>query len=314
MNKFDRIISILIQLQSRKIVRAQDIAERFEISLRTVYRDIRTLEKAGIPIISEAGVGYSIMPGYHLPPVMFSEDEATAMVTAEKLVEKMADRSTVDQFRSAMFKIKSVLRSDEKETVENLNDHIEVYRQPWSNEPATFSGMPAILKAIREKKVINILYRAGYNDQQTRRELEPIGIYFSSENWYLIAYCKLRKAYRNFRLDRIQDLRLTDNQFNTQHPLLKEYLESLAEEQQLQKAVVSFNKEVTQYANPQKFMFGFTHEKEVGDKVEMSFLTPSLNNMARWLLMYTNSITIESPQELKNEIQKLTIQAFNHYN
>ena len=89
MNRLDRISAILIQLQSRRVVKAADIADRFNISLRTVYRDIRSLEEAGIPLIGEAGVGYSLADGYRLPPVMFTREEATAFLTAEKFIEKL---------------------------------------------------------------------------------------------------------------------------------------------------------------------------------------------------------------------------------
>src|SRR6476660_10142584 len=105
MNRIDRVTAILIQLQSKKIVKAQDIAERFNISLRTVYRDIKTLEESGVPVIGEAGIGYSIMDGYRLPPVMFTKEEATAFLTAEKLIEKLTDPSSDENYKSAMFKI-----------------------------------------------------------------------------------------------------------------------------------------------------------------------------------------------------------------
>src|SRR5664279_5689637 len=94
MNRIDRVTAILIQLQSKRVVKAQEIADRFNISLRTVYRDVKTLDEAGLPVIGEAGVGYSIMEGYRLPPVMFTREEATAFLTAEKLVEKLTDVST----------------------------------------------------------------------------------------------------------------------------------------------------------------------------------------------------------------------------
>src|ERR1700760_313971 len=128
MNRIDRISAILIQLQSRRVVKAGDIAERFNISLRTVYRDIKTLEEAGIPLIGEAGVGYSIMDGYRLPPVMFTRDEAAAFLTAEKLMEQLTDPLSEEHYKSAMYKIRSVLRVSEKDFLENIDGHIEVFK------------------------------------------------------------------------------------------------------------------------------------------------------------------------------------------
>src|ERR1700754_194967 len=128
MNRIDRISAILIQLQSRRVVKASDIADRFGISLRTVYRDVKTLEEAGIPLIGEAGVGYSIMDGYRLPPVMFTRDEAAAFLTAEKLMEKLTDPLSDENYKSAMYKIRAVLKSADKDFLENMDGHIEVFR------------------------------------------------------------------------------------------------------------------------------------------------------------------------------------------
>ena len=121
MNRIDRISAILIQLQSRRVVKASDIAERFNLSLRTIYRDIKALEEAGIPLIGEAGIGYSIMEGYRLPPVMFTREEAVAFLTAEKLMEKLTDPLSDENYKSAMYKIRSVLRLAEKDFLENID-------------------------------------------------------------------------------------------------------------------------------------------------------------------------------------------------
>ena len=102
MNRIDRLTAILIHLQTKRVVKAEEIAERFEMSLRTVYRDVKALMEAGVPIGSEAGKGYFIVDGYHLPPVMFTQDEASAMLLAGKLVEKMTDKSIKEAFESAL--------------------------------------------------------------------------------------------------------------------------------------------------------------------------------------------------------------------
>ena len=127
MNRIDRISAILIHLQTKKYVTAGEIAQRFGTSKRTIYRDLKTLEVAGIPIGAEAGKGYFIVEGYHLPPVMFSKEEASSLLTAEKIVEKIADISVNQQFKSAMFKIKAVLPDREKQFLDRLKDNVEVF-------------------------------------------------------------------------------------------------------------------------------------------------------------------------------------------
>ena len=97
-----RLASILTHMQSKRIITATDIAEKHGISIRTVYRDIRALEATGIPIITEEGKGYSIIEGYSLPPVMFTEDEANAIITAEKIISKNSDKSLVEQYQKAI--------------------------------------------------------------------------------------------------------------------------------------------------------------------------------------------------------------------
>lgn len=114
MNRINRVTSILIQLQSKKIIPAKEIAQRFNISLRTVYRDIRTLEEAGIPIGSEAGKGYFLVEGFLLPPVMFTAAEVGALITAGKFLNCHGDESFIKDFDSAMYKIKSILKHGEK--------------------------------------------------------------------------------------------------------------------------------------------------------------------------------------------------------
>src|ERR1700712_3956187 len=153
MTRIDRISAILIQLQSRRVVKASDIAERFGISLRTVYRDVKTLEEAGIPIIGEAGVGYSIMDGYRLPPVMFTREEATAFLTAEKFVEKLTDSTTMKHHQSAMYKVRAILKTAEKDALEDLDGSIEVLKS-HSQKRATGNTdhIQAILDSIVQKK------------------------------------------------------------------------------------------------------------------------------------------------------------------
>ena len=160
MNRLDRLTAILLQLQSKRVVRAQEIADHFGISLRTVYRDVRSLETAGVPIVGEAGVGYCLVEGYRLPPVQFTPEEAAAFITAEKLVEGFTDAGLRRQFKSAMFKIKSVLRMREKDALETLEESVDVRPKAGKSAQNTPNGFLAtILQGISDQELLSLQYQ-----------------------------------------------------------------------------------------------------------------------------------------------------------
>lgn len=305
MNRIDRVTAILIQLQSAKVVKAQDIADRFGISLRTVYRDIRTLEEAGIPLMGEAGVGYSIMEGYRLPPVMFTMQEATAFLTAEKLIEKITDTSTVENYKSAMYKVRAVLKSSEKELLETADQHIQVVRRQTLSVISD-NLIQTILKSIAEKRILRMQYLAKYSEENTIRMIEPIGISFMSNRWHLIAYCQLRQDYRDFRIDRINTVELTDQKYHHEHPTLQQYLEKIAAEQHLFKVIVRVEKEAAKHIEEPRLYYGYVSEVVTEqEEREMTFLVPSLEGFARWYMEFADSAVIVSPPELKDRVKEL---------
>src|SRR6202000_756577 len=168
MNRIDRISAILIQLQSRRVVKAADIAERFNISLRTVHRDVKTLEEAGIPFIGEAGVGYSIMDGYRLPPVMFTREGATAFFTAAKLFEKLTDASTMANHKSAMYKIRAILKTTEKDLLEDMDGNIEVFKRVDNSVLMGNDYIQVILNSIVQKAILLMEYFAHHSQEHTK--------------------------------------------------------------------------------------------------------------------------------------------------
>ncbi len=307
MNRIDRIAAILIQLQSRRIVKAQDIADRFAISLRTVYRDVNTLHEAGVPVIGEPGTGYSLGHGYRLPPVMFTMEEATAFLTAEKLIEKLSDKKTFAHYQSALFKIKATLRSADKDYIQNIEEHILVMDNPWL--PPTKQGdsyTQLLLNSIIAQKVVELNYAAINTDKPTLRQVEPVGIFFMTGQWYLIAYCLLRKDYRNFRIDRIRQLQNTTIAFQQKHPSLKAYLNSVVKkESELQKVVMQVKKDGVKYLGNQKYYSGYVSEVDLGDKVEMTFLTAHPEGFVRWYLMIGDVAEILSPQSIKTKAKEM---------
>ena len=305
MNRIDRVTAILIQLQSKKIVKAQEIASRFSISLRTVYRDIKTLEEAGVPIAGEAGVGYSIMEGYRLPPVMFTKEEAIAFLTAEKMVEKLTDTSSSRHYREAMYKIKAVLRYTEKEMLEDMESYIEVVENPYLPVKENNSiHLQTILKSIATKEILDIGYFANHTQQYSNREVEPVGIFYQGNYWYMIAYCRLRKDYRNFRTDRISYINLSDRHFEKQHPSLKSFLTKISKEKEMFTIVIRVDKPVLHYFGDQKYYNGFVSQKEVDGKMEMTFVTASLMGFAKFYLLFGEYADIIIPPGLKELVKK----------
>lgn len=306
MNRFDRITAILIQLQSKKVVKAQDLADRFGTSLRTIYRDIRTLEEAGVPLYGEAGIGYSIVDGYRLPPVMFTQEEAMAFLTAEKLMEKFTDTSLNNNFSSAMFKVKAVLRGTEKDMVENLEEQIVVIDRPRDNIPPG-NILDILLKAISEKKAIKIIYRA-FGSDNSERLVEPIGIFYENTNWYTIAYCHLRGEYRQFRIDRFIEIKLTDQQ-QLERTSLKEFQElkeKMNSGHTLQKVVLRVEKSIAIYLQEHRHYHGFVSETDLGDYLEMTFLTQWLESgFARWFIMFADQAEIIEPEILKASVETI---------
>ncbi len=312
MNRIDRLTAILIHLQSKKIVKADEIAKRFEISLRTVYRDVKALMEAGVPIGSEAGTGYFIVDGYHLPPVMFNQEEASAMLVAGKLVEKMTDQSVKKAFESALLKIKSVLNDSEKDYMEMLQASVEVGRIPMpESEKFPNNFLTDIQKALVNKEVLEIEYHST-QEALTQREIEPIGIQYYSGAWHVIGWCRLRRGYRDFRADRIKTLSSGGKKFDGRNLIsLQEYLHSLMlSHENLQKAVVIFDKSI--YKN-KRYIYGFVSEEDLGDRVRMTFLVDNFNLLARWLLSFGKAVTVEQPDKLIQTMVEMVEELHEQY-
>lgn len=300
-------------MQSKKVVSSIELAKRFDISVRTVYRDIRALEEAGVPIGTEPGKGYYIMEGYRLPPVMFTRSEANALILAEKLIEKFSDDSVSEEFKSAVYKIKSVLRTDEKEGIENLETKISVYVPP-REEPANTEFLPKIKDALASQRVLRMEYYSNYNEERTKREVEPIGLIFYASAWHLIAYCRLRNGYRDFRTSRIHSLQILDEVCNTKRSItLEQYVDNMMFEGELTKASIRVKRDVVRYMTEQKYYQGFIEERDLGEWIEMDFLVHSFELFGRWLLMYGDAVEVLNPPEMLKTIENLAREIAGHY-
>lgn len=303
--RFDRIVAILIQLQSKRVIRAQELAERFEVSLRTIYRDIRSLEASGVPIASEAGVGYSIMEGYRLPPVMFTREEAGSFVAAEKLMQKFTDKSLGAYHESAMYKVKSVLRGREKDWISALESQVRIdSAQVLFNEDIP-DALEILFECIAEKKQVFLKYHSLEAEKPSERYVEPVGLFHENNFWYVLGYCHFRKDYRQFRTDRMLKIKRTNTVYTLEHGSLDEH-RTKTEDLQKIKIRILVDKQIARYIGSTRNQYGFVSEEQKKDGVEMTFMTRHIENgFSRWYLMFGDYAKILEPESLKKRVGEL---------
>ncbi|WP_293299267.1 WYL domain-containing protein [Pedobacter sp. UBA4863] len=225
MNRIDRLFGILILLQSKKHVSAESIANRFEISIRTVYRDVKALAEQGVPLSFEPNKGYFIVQGYFLPPVSFNTDEASALLMMERFLEGFADKSIKQHYQSALDKVKNILKSNQKEVLENLNANIRLQLPKRLHSDVEYLSL--LQNAIAAKHIIAIRYK-NYKAEISERRLEPIGLIFYAFSWHLIGYCHLRNAYRDFKVNNILQLNCSSLPFTiANHISINDYMKQL---------------------------------------------------------------------------------------
>ena len=225
MNRIDRLFGILTLLQSKKYVPAEKIAEKFKISVRTVYRDVKALGESGIPVSFEQYKGYFIVQGYFLPPVSFSTEEANAFLLMEAIVSGFSDKSIQTHYTNGLNKIKAVLRTSQKEKIDTLSDNIKL--QVPSHIRYDFEYLSILQNAISSKTILDIDYKNN-SEEVSKRQVEPIGLVFYAFSWHLIAWCHMRNDYRDFKVSRILKLRNTELAFKKKdHIELDSYMKML---------------------------------------------------------------------------------------
>ncbi len=308
--RFDRIVSIYIQLQSKRVVKAQELAERFGVSLRTIYRDIRSLEQAGVPIFGEAGTGYSIVEGYRLPPVLFTHEEAMSFVGAQKLMGKFMDRRLQEHYDTALYKIKAVLRMSEKDSLSDIESKIVMAKPSYdvfnNNVPHALSHL---IESIAQQRQVFLSYKGVNDDKPKQRTIEPVGLFHELNFWYVYAYCHTRKDYRQFRADRIMQLGVLDKPFERDHPSLGEFMDKRERKRNDAPKMTIRIRVKNHFAAHMKWdrrFWGFVSEHDGGSHTEMVFETRDFHEgFPRWLLMYGDGVEVLEPDSVRQRVGEL---------
>jgi len=208
MRRADRLFQTVQLIRGRRLSTAAWLADRLQVSVRTVYRDVADLQHQGVPIDGEAGVGYRMRAGFDLPPLMFTTDEAQALVAAVRLAQPRLDGGLAAQAEAALSKVLAVLPPATRAAAERL----AIYAPGTGTDPATRDRLAALRHAIDARRKLRLHYR-DLQDHRSARTVRPLGCFYWGDVWTLAAWCETRQDFRSFRVDRIDDLAPLDERF-----------------------------------------------------------------------------------------------------
>ena len=208
MRRADRLFQIVQTIRGRRLTTAAYLAQRLEVSERTIYRDVADLQLQGVPINGEAGVGYRLGKGFDLPPLMFTTQEAQALVAAVRVAQTWLDPALAAASTDALSRVLSVLSNAQRAAAESL-----VVLVPSEGlEPATQQQLQSLREAAQAKLFAQFSYRDAA-DTPSQRSVRPLGVFYWGSVWTLAAWCEAKNDFRSFRIDRIASLQLTDRHF-----------------------------------------------------------------------------------------------------
>lgn len=314
MNRTDRLLAMLLELRSRKLCRAEDLAKQFEISVRTVYRDMQALSETGVPICAVPGQGYSLMEGYFLPPLSLLPEEAILLLCGGELVESIFYSPWKEHARSAHRKIETLLSSSQRDQVDKLRQQMRILPLPYS-ESSAFSRhdqeadmrlFGTIRDAVQDSRVLEIDYhaRSMVNNEapaSTRRKIHPYGLVHVGGCWVLLAYCELRQAMRHFRLDRIGELLPTVEKFVRDPDFsLPEYTQ---ENDRTVRVLVHFAPDIALQVLASRYFYIDTYEEQP-DGLIVSLLVRREDEVMSWILGWGHHAKVLEPVSLIRRIEE----------
>lgn len=210
MRRADRLFQIIQQLHHKRAITARDLAEALEVSERTIYRDMQDLSLSGVPITGEAGIGYRLLPGFHMPPLMFNAEELAALLLGARMVQVWTDKGLARAALQAISKIEKVIP-------EHLKPELvreEMLVPDFSISPEVAAHLALLRSAIQQQQKIAYDY-IRLDGEHSSRIAHPLGLFYWGKVWTLVAWCELRQAFRHFRLDRIQRIEMLSQAFQS---------------------------------------------------------------------------------------------------
>lgn len=315
MNRTDRLLAIVLELQGKGWQRAEDLARTFETSKRTIYRDLQALGQAGVPIVAISGQGYALVEGYFLPPLSFTVDEATMLLLGSSVMAQSFD----EQYRGAALdagrKIAAVLPEATRQAVESLRQSIQFipdWRRSHADEQAT---LQRLRRALVERRTVCFRYHARQHAPDDtpappERLADPISLVHVGGAWYLVAHDHFRCEVRRFRLDRMEEVRVTERQF--QLPDKKTPLREPRERQALIAARILFAPEISRWVREAPSYFTVA-EEDVADGLLVTLYIRREEDVVQWILGWGGAAHVLEPESLRRRMADELSRMSDHY-
>ena len=296
MNRIDRLFSILLTLQHKRRIRARDLSEQFEVSKRTIYRDMSALNQMGIPIAALPGEGFELVEGYYIPPLMFTENEAVALILGSRLLTQQAAGSLTQNASQALAKLTVALPEQVRRRAEQLTDIIS-FITPSEKFDLDDPQLLMLQRAIQGKQVIHIRYHSYQKDEVTERDVEPHQLFYSDGIWYLEGYCRWRKDIRAFRLSRIEKLELRQETFSKRRT-------GKAQNAQTMEIKIRFEPSAVRWVRERQH-YGFQWEESPTPKgVTMVYRVHDTSEIMPWILSWGAAAEVLAPKKLRHDLHE----------
>ncbi|HLZ22107.1 MAG TPA: YafY family protein [Ktedonobacterales bacterium] len=300
MNRTDRLLAVVLELQGKGWQRAEDLAATFECSRRTIYRDLQALGQAGVPLVSVPGRGYSLMEGYFLPPLSFGTDEATMLLLGSDFMAQHFDAQYRAAAQSAGRKIAGVLPERLRGEVRELRESIHFVGEGVSARPLEAAKLQTLRRAILARERVRFYYTARYGADGPRqphaREADPYALINVGGVWYLSAYCHLRRAVRNFRLDRMDDVSVLETSFTRPEGFQAER-RTLFEPGSFD-VRIHFAPEVVRWVREAPSFFAIAEEEAPDGGLLVTLHVRHESEILQWLLSWGRHVRVLEPEAL----------------
>jgi predicted DNA-binding transcriptional regulator YafY len=307
MNRTDRLVAVLLELQARGQLRAEDLAERFEVSVRTMYRDLEALSESGVPLLAVPGIGYRLLEGYFLPPLSFTATEAGLLMIGGEYIRERVDSELRIAAETALSKLTSVLPAERREAVQDWRRRLLFVHTRRGDDPR----LKVVREAIEQRRVLRLLYHAFRRAEAEQRDIEPFSLVYLSERWQVGAYCRLRQGPRLFRLDRIERIDLISESFalSERHavpPYSAEWKARATE------ARVRFDRSVLRWVRERQ-PFTFVREELDPEGPVFVYAIREERDFVAWLLAWGSAMEVLDPPALRETTaQEAAAIAYRH--